>query len=69
MAIHVYHGATNDRSKRQRSKITKGIKEIASPKIFEMMRWENICPEFDPTWNPKSNFICDNCCNFKCFRK
>ncbi len=69
MAKHQYLGVNNDRSKRQRSKIVKGIKRIASPKTFDMLRWEKACPDLRPMFNFKSDFICDNCKNFKCFRK
>lgn len=69
MAIHQYNGKLNDRSKRQQSKILKGVKRVASPKVFQLIRWEKTCPKFEAIWNPKSEFICDNCGNFKCFRK
>jgi hypothetical protein len=67
--IHAYNGKYNDRSKRQRSKILKGIKRVASARTFEMIRWEKVCKWYRPQFNQKSSHICDNCGNYKCFRK
>lgn len=67
--VHPYNGKYNDRSKRQRSKIVKGMKRVAHIKHFKMIEWERMCPSYKPFFNRKSNYICDNCKNFKCNSK
>lgn len=69
---HSYYGRFNDRAKRSRSKIVKGIKKIATPRTFRYITWERKCPGFTPNWKSNSPFICDNCKNFKnltCLKK
>jgi hypothetical protein len=62
---HQYRGQWNDRSKRQRSKIMKGINKNQLTHV-NFLEWNEICEDIIFYPHKYSNYICDNCKNIRC---
>jgi hypothetical protein len=63
---HQYKGTSNDRSKRQHSKIFKGMKRVPANLAFERIDFEKKCEKFIYNFNPNSSYLCKNCRNYLC---
>lgn len=63
---HNYYGLHNDRGRRQKSKITSGIKVIARERDFQALEFEKRCKIFIYRFNHDSPYMCKNCRNYLC---